>query len=120
VESPFEYQANAVACCRVTAPFKDLSFADLLDLSTHGDFHMDAYAQRGLILSPPAASTLLSSLHVSVDEFLQRYAITAHSGEQMVITFRLQLEDSLVFLRWAADASGISGEGVEQISPVWQ
>lgn len=39
---------------------------------------------------------------VSEEEFLQRYAVTAASGEEMVVTFRMQLEDSLVFLRWGS------------------
>ena len=83
---------------------------------------MDAYAQRGLILRPPAAAAQLSSLRVHDDEFLQRYAITAGTGERMVVTFRMQLEDSLVFLRGAQFRKewflrGITGEPAQPDLP---
>lgn len=85
-----------------SASFHELCFHDLLDHSRRGessDFNLNTYAQRGLVLSPPASSKLLSSLQVSGEEFLQRYQLTASSGEVMVVTFQMQLEETLAFIR---------------------
>ena len=43
----------------------------------------------------PAAAAPLSSLRLPPARFLQRYAVTTPSGEEMVLTFELALEDSL-------------------------
>lgn len=61
---PQTRHAVRAALRRITTPFQDITFNDLLDLSVHGDFLMDAYARRGLLLAPPAATRMLSSLKV--------------------------------------------------------
>ena len=73
----------------------DLSFAELLELSPPTAFSTDAFAMRGLVFTPPAAASPLSTLRVTSSRCLQRYSVKAASGEDMVIVFDLQLEEAL-------------------------
>jgi hypothetical protein len=74
---------------------KDLTFLELLELAPPTtEFIVDAFAMRGLVLTPPATSTALSTLRITGQRCLQRYSITTRSGEEMNVIFDLQLEEA--------------------------
>lgn len=55
----------------------------------------DSYAQRALLFGAPRKVEPLSSLLTARDKFHQRLAVTSHSGEDLVLTARMVLEERL-------------------------
>ncbi|KAL4434663.1 hypothetical protein ABPG77_002786 [Micractinium sp. CCAP 211/92] len=94
----------------------ELSFEELVSLAQPTDLALDAYSARGVFNAPPRQATVLSSLKLGPDRFLQRYEVVSRSGEEMVLTVDMQLEESLqpkyrglqVVKRWFL--RGITGE----------
>jgi hypothetical protein len=72
----------------------DLTFLELLELAPPAEFTADSYAMRGLVLTPPARSTALSTLRITTERCMQRYSITTHSGEELNVLIDLQLEEA--------------------------
>ncbi|KAL4447540.1 hypothetical protein ABPG75_004759 [Micractinium tetrahymenae] len=94
----------------------ELSFEELVALAQPTDLALDAYSARGVLAAPPLRATVLSSLKLAADRFLQRYEVLSQTGEEMVLTIDMQLEESLqpkyrglqVVKRWFL--KGITGE----------
>lgn len=94
----------------------DLCFEELVALAQPSDLALDSYSARGLMNAAPRSAAVLSSLKLAADRFLQRYSVVAASGEEMVLTFDMQLEECLqpkyrglqVVKRWFL--KGITGE----------
>ncbi|KAL4856801.1 hypothetical protein ACK3TF_002860 [Chlorella vulgaris] len=74
---------------------QSLSFEELLALAQPPDLELDSYSARGVLLAVPRSATVLSSLRLAPTLFRQRYEVTTQSGEEMVLTFELQLEEAL-------------------------
>jgi hypothetical protein len=49
-------------------------------LAQPSDLALDAYSARGLLNAAPRSASVLSSLRLTPDRFLQRYAVVAQSG----------------------------------------
>lgn len=73
----------------------DLTLVELLELSPPSEFTADAFAMRGLVLTPPSSYQPLSTLRVGLGRCLQRYSVVAQSGEEMIIIFDLMLEEAI-------------------------
>ncbi|PSC68411.1 DUF4864 domain-containing [Micractinium conductrix] len=94
----------------------ELSFDELVALSQPADLALDAFACRGVVNAPPRAAAVLSSLMLAPGRFLTRFSVVAQSGEEMVLTVDLQLQESLqpkyrglqVVKKWFL--KGITGE----------
>lgn len=94
----------------------ELSFEELVALAQPTDLALDAHSARGVLNAPPRCATVLSSLKLAPDRFLQRYEVVSRSGEEMVLTLDMQLEECLqpkyrglqVVKRWFL--RGITGE----------
>jgi hypothetical protein len=94
----------------------DLNFEELVALAQPSDLALDSYSARGVLNAAPRSAAVLSSLKLAPDRFLQRYNVVACSGEEMVLTFDMQLEECLqpkyrglqVVKRWFL--KGITGE----------
>jgi len=85
---------------------------------------MDACAARVLVLrSPPRSCRALSSLTLAPGESLQRALVVGHSGEEVVLVWRLRVEEALipqykglgVAERWVV--CSITGEPADQLLP---
>lgn len=59
----------------------DLSFEELVAFAQPSDLALDSYSARGVLNGPPRSAAVLSSLKLAPDRFLQRYEVTAQSGE---------------------------------------
>ncbi|EFN59604.1 hypothetical protein CHLNCDRAFT_56464 [Chlorella variabilis] len=77
-------------------PGQSLSFDELVALAQPSDLVLDAYSARGVLNAAPRSATALSSLKLAPDRFLQRYEVATQSGEEMMLTFDMQLEEALV------------------------
>ncbi|KAI7839987.1 hypothetical protein COHA_006308 [Chlorella ohadii] len=95
---------------------EDLNFEELVALAQPSDLALDSYSARGLLNAAPRSAAVLSSLKLAQDRFLQRYSVVSASGEEIVLTFDMQLEECLqpkyrglqVVKRWFL--KGITGE----------
>jgi len=101
----------------------DVTLTELLELAPAADFSADHFAMRGCILAQPASALPLSTLRISPQKCLQRYAVTTASGEEMVLVLTLELAEALepkyrsvrVVTRWFLRS--IKGEPAEQGVP---
>jgi hypothetical protein len=57
-----------------------LSFEELVALAQPSDLALDSYSTRGVLSVPPRTATVLSSLKLAPDRFLQRYEVVTQSG----------------------------------------
>lgn len=69
-----------------------ISFKDVLSTPS---LYLDTYATRCLVHAAPHSMTVLSSMAISTDRFLQRCAVVAPSGEECTLTFTLERQDCL-------------------------
>ena len=81
----------AAAAAAAAGDDEELSFEELVDLAQPSYLELDAFSSRGLFHAPPASMHVLSSLRLRPDRFLQRYEVTARSGECMVLTVSMQV-----------------------------
>lgn len=77
-----------------------MTFSDVLSACEANNnvskaFVLDSYARRNLVFGQPASCTLLSSFLARPDRSLHRYAVTSADGEECVLTFELNLQDTL-------------------------
>lgn len=105
-----------------------IQFQDLLDtearLALQKSFVLDSYALRNLVYTKPASHNVLSSILVSPTKFMQRCAVSSDAGEDTIITFSLELQDSLqaqykgiqMSRRWML--RGITGEYPDEDLPL--
>jgi hypothetical protein len=93
IDNALERKRSRLGAPGVKLP--DLTLLELLELARASDFHVDATAMRTLVLTPPTKVVPLSTLRVSPVKCLQRFALTAASGEEAAISFELQLFDAL-------------------------
>lgn len=68
------------------------TFVELLDGAQPSDLTLDTCALRALVLSAPTAAAALSNLRLGPTRFMQRRAVTGASGEEVVLTFDMQLQ----------------------------
>lgn len=80
------------AAFRHHRPGDELPTSDFL--RHHSSCLLDTYALRNLIMAAPASTTLLSAMHAGVGRYLQRLAIVAPSGEECVLTFSVELQET--------------------------
>lgn len=63
-------------------PGTSLSFEELVALAQPSDLALDSYSTRGVLSAPPRTATVLSSLKLAQDRFLQRYEVVTQSGKR--------------------------------------
>lgn len=87
------------------------------------EFGLNSFAWRGLLYDCPKSSILLSTLRVSKRRVLQRYEVVSASGEEMIVSLDLRLQETLqpkyrsvrVVEQWFLH--GMEGEAVNSDPP---
>ena len=71
---------SAAPAVSTQPPSEELSFEELVALAQPSDLALDAYSARGLLNAAPRSASVLSSLRLAPDRFVQRYSVVAQSG----------------------------------------